>query len=86
MIKKLVIGFQNLLIKMKKKYSLDFYKNFIVDLQIIVETNYSPLSGCLEVKKIASKIKKRILEKFNYIDSKLFNQMLPFLLLNMLDS
>ena len=76
--KKIGNWFSKLTHKNEKKYSLDFYKNFIVDLQIIVETNYSPLSGCLEVKKIASKIKKRILEKFNYIDSKLFNQMLPF--------
>ena len=36
--------------KNEKKYSIDIYKDFIVDLQIIVETNYAPLSGALEVK------------------------------------
>ena len=78
MMKKLIIGFANLLIRMKK-YSIDIYKDFIVDLQIIVETNYAPLSGALEVKKNSNaKLKKRILEKFKYIDSKIFDQMIPF--------
>ena len=49
-----------------------------MDLQIIVETNYVPLSGYLDVKKIASKVKKRILKMFNYIDTEIFNQLLPF--------
>ena len=44
--------------KNEKKYSIDIYKDFIVDLQIIVETNYAPLSGALEVKKIALKLKR----------------------------
>ncbi len=64
--------------KKEKKYSLDIYKNFLVDLQIIVETNYIPLSGDLDVKKIALKIKKRIIQKFNYIESRLFDQLLRF--------
>ena len=46
----------------EKKYSLESYKNFLVDLQIIVETNYDPLSGYLDVKKIASKVKKGFLK------------------------
>ena len=46
----------------EKKYSLESYKNFLVDLQIIVETNYVPLSGYLDVKKIASKVKKGFLK------------------------
>ena len=62
----------------EKKYSLESYKNFLVDLQIIVETNYDPLSGYLDVKKIASKVKKRILKMFNYIDTEIFNQLIPF--------
>ncbi len=71
--------FSKLTHKNEKKYSIDIYKEFIVDLQIIVETNYVPLSGDLQVKKIALKIKKKILEKFNYINSTLFNQIIPFL-------
>ena len=70
--------FSKLTNKNEKKYSIDIYKEFIVDLQIIVETNYIPLSGDLQVKKIATKIRKRILEKFNYINSALFNQIIPF--------
>ena len=49
--------FSKLTHKNEKKYSIDIYKEFIVDLQIIVETNYVPLSGDLQVKKIALKIK-----------------------------
>ena len=71
--------FSKLTHKNEKKYSIDIYKEFIVDLQIIVETNYVPLSGDLQVKKIALKIKKKILEKFNYINSTLFYQIIPFL-------
>ena len=56
----LLNGFSELTHKNEKKYKLDFYKKFIVDLQVIVETNYIPLSGNLNVKLIASKIKARI--------------------------
>jgi len=62
----------------EKKYPLETYKNFLVDLQTIVETNYIPLSGYLDVKKIASKVKKRILNMFNFIDTKIFDQIIPF--------
>ena len=39
----------------EKKYPLETYKNFLVDLQTIVETNYIPLSGYLDVKKLFQK-------------------------------
>ena len=64
--------------KNEKKYKLDFYKKFIVDLQVIVETNYIPLSGNLNVKLIASKIKARIKEYFKYLNSQIFREWLPF--------
>ena len=44
--------FTDLTNKNEKKYPLETYKNFLVDLQIIVETNYIPLSGYLDVKKV----------------------------------
>ena len=41
--------------KDEKGISLEAYKEFICDLQNIVELNYKPLSGELEVFKIAKK-------------------------------
>tara|TARA_B100001057_G_C22864669_1_gene955983 strand:+ start:2824 stop:4104 length:1281 start_codon:yes stop_codon:yes gene_type:complete len=68
----------NLTNKKDNKYRIDFWKEFIVDLQIIVESNYEPLSGDLKVKMIASKIKQRIRDNFKYINSEIFRQWIPF--------
>ena len=50
--------FSRLTHKNENKYDTAFYKSFLVDLQCIVETNYIPLSGNLDVKRIAKKLKK----------------------------
>ena len=50
--------------KDEKGISLEAYKEFICDLQNIVELNYKPLSGELEVFKIAKKIKIKLV---NYL-------------------
>ena len=70
--------FSKLTHKNENKYSLSFYKNFIVDLQCIVETNYIPLSGNLDVKKIAKILKKRILKNFKFINTQIFKEFIPF--------
>ena len=74
----LLNGFSELTHKNENKYQLDFYKKFIVDLQLIVESNYFPLSGNLNVKLISSKIKTRIKEYFKYLNSQIFREWLPF--------
>ena len=69
--------FSRLTHKNENKYDTAFYKSFLVDLQCIVETNYIPLSN-LDVKRIAKKIKERVLKDFKFINSKIFKQIIPF--------
>ena len=45
---------------------------------MFVETNYIPLSGNLDVKRIAKKIKERVLKDFKFINSKIFKQIIFF--------
>ena len=63
---------------MKTNTIQPFTRAFLVDLQCIVETNYIPLSGNLDVKRIAKKIKERVLKDFKFINSKIFKQIIPF--------
>ena len=55
-----------------------------MDLQIIVETKYIPLSGYLDVKKLRQKLKKGFLKCLTH-DTEIFNQILPFFTTNTQD-
>ena len=69
---------QNLTHKKENKYDLEFWKEFIVDCQVITESSYEPLSGNLDVKLIASNLKQRFKKNFKYINSRLFEEWLRF--------
>ncbi len=68
----------NLTDEKENKYELDFWKEFVVDCQVIVESSYEPLSGNLDVKLIASKMQQRMKKNFKYSNSEIFKQWLPF--------
>ncbi len=68
----------NLTHKNENKYELDFWKLFMTDLQIIVEANYEPLSGNIDVKFLEYKIKQRIKKNFKYPSSQIFKEWRTF--------
>ena len=70
--------FSELTHRNEKKYEIDFYKQFIVDLQLIVESNYVPLSGDIDVKLLALKLTEKIQQHFKYLNSQIFKELISF--------
>ena len=64
--------------KKEKKISINKFKELICELQNIVELSYKPLSGELEVFRIAKKIKEKIMENFEFYDVDFFKGWIRF--------
>ena len=67
------LDFKFKLDKKEKIPTVNQYKEFICELQNIVELNYEPLSGELDVKKLAEKVKNLMISRFEFTNNELFN-------------
>ena len=66
--------FINRLDKDEKKLTINEYKEFICELQNIVELNYKPLSGELEIFELVKKIRKTIKKIFRNPNQQIFKE------------
>ena len=64
--------FINELDKDEKKLTINEYKEFVCELQNIVELNYKPLSGELEIFELVKKIRKTIKKNFRNPNQQIF--------------
>ena len=66
--------FINRLDKNEKKLTINEYKEFVCELQNIVELNYKPLSGELEIFELVKKIRKTIKKIFRNPNQQIFKE------------
>ena len=66
--------FINELDKDEKKLTINEYKEFVCELQNIVELNYKPLSGELKIFKLVKKIRKTIKKIFRNPNQQIFKE------------
>ena len=66
--------FINELDKDEKKLTINEYKEFVCELQNIVELNYKPLSGELEIFELVKKIRKTIKKNFRNPNQQIFKE------------
>jgi len=66
--------FINRLDKDEKKLTINEYKEFVCELQNIVELNYKPLSGELEIFELVKKIRKTIKKNFRNPNQQIFKE------------
>ena len=66
--------FLNELDKDEKKLTINEYKEFVCELQNIVELNYKPLSGELKIFKLVKKIRKTIKKIFRNPNQQIFKE------------
>ena len=66
--------FINRLDKNEKKLTINEYKEFVCELQNIVELNYKPLSGELEIFELVKKIRKTIKKIFRNPNQQIFRE------------